>query len=134
MRHYYIKTIDFVRVVKELFKITVDIELEWTEEERGWECDWYVKDYNMWLGKVEIGGKADSSDIPYRRVVWERCSECNYMDERFLRPLSDKLGLDSGDLRMVYAKKEKLAQDGWPNSEEVVLGFEDSRTEEDQAL
>jgi len=133
MRHYYIKTTDFVQVVKELFKTTDEIKLEWIEEERGWECDWYVQDYSMWLGKVEIEGKADSSGIPYRRVVWKRLSECNYMDDYFLKPLSDKLELDSGELKMVYAKKEKLTQNGWPNSEEIVLGFEDSRTEDGQA-
>ena len=49
------------------------------------------------------------------------------MDQFLLEPLAEKLKLDDGELRMVYGRKDELDSDGWPTSEEIALGYEDSR-------
>ena len=74
---------------------------------------------------MEVEGRSEASDVVYRRLVWKRFSKKNHMDEYFLKPLAQKLALDQGQLRMIYARKDILTQKGWSGTDEVVLGYED---------
>ena len=125
MRHYYIKVGDFMRAVQELFKSTERVKFEWTNEESDCPPSWYAEDYSLWLKKVQVEGKSDSSNVVYRRLVWKRFTEKNYTDDQFLMPLANKLDLDPGQLKMIYARKDILTQKGWSDTDEVILGYED---------
>ncbi|MBL7224327.1 MAG: hypothetical protein ISS72_10775 [Candidatus Brocadiae bacterium] len=126
MRYYHIKATDFRRLAEEVLGSPETVRLEWIEEDRGWEVDWYCEGFAMWLEKVKVEGVSETG-VPYRRLVWERGSECLYMDEFFLGPLAEKLKLEKGELRMVCAQKGATGPNGWPTSDEVAMGYENPR-------
>ena len=122
MRHYRITASDFRRLVEEILGCPATVRLEWTDEERGFECDWYLEGYELWLNNVEVEGQSETG-VAFKRLVWQRFTESLYMDEHLLEPLSERLKLDTGELRMIYGQKGHVSSDGWPTSEEVGLGY-----------
>ena len=88
LRHFFIKSADFRGVASELFESDeTRLQFEWTHQgqEVGFDYDYYMEDFSLWLDRVYLVG-VSSTGIGYRRLLWRNFTIDLYMELFFSSP------------------------------------------------